>query len=96
MQHFVQHGIAGESSKKHGPDRGIHQEDFKILVRAYESYVRIKQINAETADNTCSNLAKHSKNAMNVGTITDWLLRKSQENNNVELKAGPTKPQEEG
>ncbi len=48
---------AGDSPMKRGPDGDISRDDFKILVTAYDSYVRIKQINAETYENNQKLLA---------------------------------------
>ncbi len=44
-------------TKKRGPDVVIAAKDFKLLTKAYKSFVRIKQINAQTAVNTFSHLA---------------------------------------
>ncbi len=51
VQHYEQYDKAGKSPRK-GPDGGIPNNIFKILLQAYKSYVRIKQINAETTENT--------------------------------------------
>ncbi len=86
VQHFAQHNKAGESSRK-GPNGGISPDIFKILVQAYKSYVRIKQINAETAGNTQTHLTKRVNNAMKTGKTNDCLLQWIQRHCNVDFTA---------
>ncbi len=50
---------------KRGQDGGIPDNDFKVLLMAYESYICIKKISSGTGENTHSILAKHGNNAMN-------------------------------
>ncbi len=57
VQHYVEHNKAGKS-----PRKGL---------QAYKSYVRIKQINAETAGNTQTHLSKRDNNSMNTGKTND-------------------------
>ncbi len=74
VQQYVQHGMAGNSPKKKGPDGGIAPDFFKVLVQAYESFVRIKQINGESAGNTRIQLMKRMNQAMLTGSSTDRLF----------------------
>ncbi len=68
-----------ESPKKRGPDGGIATMDFKLLTIPYESFVRIKQINAETFENTCSHLANCTNKTKEPDSTTDcrkWTMRR--------------------
>ena len=94
VQHYVQHNKAGESPRK-GPDGGISPDIFKILVQAYESYVRIKQINAETAENSRNLLSKRVNNAMNTGKTNDCLFQRIQRHCTAQFTASVSDRAEE-
>ncbi len=94
IQHFVQNGTAGESPKKHGPSGRIFAEDFKILLMAYECYIKRKQIIAETVESNCSHYSKCINITMNIETSTDWLLCKLQVSSNTDLRVGLVNPDE--
>ncbi len=68
-----------------GPDGGISQDIFKVW--AYESYVRMKQINARTTENTRTHLSKRVNNAMNTGKTNDCLLQQNQRHCTVNITA---------
>ncbi len=48
-----------------GPDRGVHNDMFKLLLTAFETLVRIKQINGERNLNTTNLLSQCVNNTMN-------------------------------
>ncbi len=73
VQHYAQDNMAGESPKKRGPDGGIAADDLNLLIIAYESFVRIKQIYAETADNTHYQLDKCIDSILKSGSTKDHL-----------------------
>ncbi len=56
---------------KQGPEGDIHPDDFEILTMVFESCIKIKQIDAETAVYNHCHLAKHVNNAMNTWSATD-------------------------
>ncbi len=87
VKHYVQHDKAGKAPRK-GPDGGIPHNIFKILLQAYGSYVRIKQINAETTENTQTLLSKRVNSAMNQGETNDCLLQHIQRHCTVDFTAG--------
>ncbi len=95
VQYYVQNNMAGESPKKRGPDGGINKQDFKILTMAYERFIRIKQLNPESGQNTCSLLLKRVNKVMKTGSSSDRLLQRLQKNWTIDFTAGVGNPQEE-
>ncbi len=81
LNYVITKNMAGASPLRCSPDGGISAEDFKILLTAYESYLRIKQINAEVHDNNHTLLSKWVNNTMcNCGKLAcllKWLQKAS-------------------
>ncbi len=65
---------ARESPKKRGQGGGMCNDDFKILVTAFDSYVKIKQVHAETSGNNRNPLTPCMNDAMDLS----WKSRMSQ------------------
>ncbi len=84
VQCYVQENMAGESTKKRGPDGCIAAKDFKILTIVYESFFRIEQVNA---DNTKSHLTECIHNTINSGSTTDHLLQQLQRDFTIYISA---------
>ncbi len=78
---------ARDSPMKRSPDGGVSRDDFKILLTAYESYVRIKQIHAESYGNNQKLLARHVNNAMDNGSNTDGLFHRLQKECTTDFNA---------
>ncbi len=62
---YVAYGMVGEYPLKMGPDGGIQNEVFKLLLTAFETFVRMKQIKRETNLNTTNLLSKRVNKTMN-------------------------------
>ncbi len=95
VQHYNNNYIAGESPKRRGPDGEIDDNVFKLLIKAYKSYVRIEQINSETADNKHKLLSKCVNNTMKSDSNSDCLLQRLQRNSTIDFAAKVSHPMEE-
>ncbi len=57
--------MIGVSLLKMGPDGGVPEERFKLLLAAVKTYFYISQINGETSNNTANQLKKRINTTMN-------------------------------
>ncbi len=62
---------------------------------AFESFIRIEQINVEIAVNNCSLLAKCMNNTMNTRSTSDWIQCKLKRHCTVDFNVGVAKSQED-
>ncbi len=62
----VANGMVGQSPLKMGPDGGIQNDVFKLLLTAFETFVEINQINGETKFNTINLLSNVSTNKQTI------------------------------
>ncbi len=91
--HYVNmKNMAGASPLKCGPDGGISAKDFKVLVTAYETYVRIKQVNAEVHGNNHTLLSKQVNNTKCNGSKLTCLLKRLQKASTIHFQAGVANP----
>ena len=94
---YVANGMAGESPMKRGPTGGLSSSVFKLLQLAFESFVRIKQANADSSSNTRMSLQRLVNSTVSVvlDTDTDNLLNRLLRDSKIDLQASVENPVEE-
>ena len=95
--HYVNKlGLVGVSPGKRGPpNAGMSTECFRILLRAFESYKQINQINAEGAKNTQKNMIPVVNAVLHRNNTSDCLYRQLMSASEVDWKASVQTQHEE-
>ncbi len=95
IMRYVANGMIGVSPLKMGPDGGVPEEHFKLLLLAVETYIRISQINGETSNNTATLLTKRINSTMNNISKSSHLFQRVMRECAIDFKAGVSNPIEE-
>ncbi len=95
IMRYVSNGRIGVSPLKMGPDGGVPEEHFNLLLTRVETYIRISQINGETSNNTANKLTKRINTTMNHVTTGPRLFQRLMRESAIDFKAAVSNPVEE-
>ena len=86
----VKNRRANKSPLKRGPKGNFDEVSYQNLQNAFESYIKIKQINAGSADITRDKLTKliNQCTKPKIGCDCKWLLRRLLKDSAIDLNAG--------
>ena len=86
----VKNGRVNKSPMKRGPKGNFDEVSYQNLHNAFESYIKIKQINAGSADITRDKLMKliNQCTKPKIGCDCKWLLRRLLKDSAIDLNAG--------
>jgi len=90
IQHNVKEGRIGTSPQKPGPKGHFDDDTVLNLSNAFETYVKIKQINGQSGDATMRKLKKLLKQCTTPKKDVDcgWLLKRLLQDSGVDFNAG--------
>ncbi len=95
IRRYVGNGMIGVSPLKMGPDGGVPDNHFKLLLTAFETYIRISQINGETFNNTANKLTTRVNATMNHITKGPRLFHRLMRESAINFRATISNPVEE-
>ena len=100
ISRYVKEGMAGTSPQKKGPEGKLPRETYLCVCDAFESYVRISQINGDEIDATQKKLAERVNSVVGIdldGSLKNknGLINRVLRDTGVPLKAAKSQPVEE-